>query len=208
MRGSAWLALCLCLFLSPSCTNIDQYRGIEGPPGGYVTGASQANRVFTAFSPNGSGGYGAAWVLVRVVAPPAATRCWVTGQSPFSPPGPLTAGVPDAQHEVMLTYQSLASSASFACRTPDGDVRRTVRAVPYHLPPTSYTPRWVSSLATQVKPPLVHMDPTDTEAEHRWQKLAAEICPTVSETAFYFVCRPGMLEKLTAEDLGGAVKVE
>jgi hypothetical protein len=53
----------------------------------------------------------------------------------------------------------------------------------------------------QVKPPLVHIDPADPEAERRWSEIVSELCPAPPARAGFIICQPGMLEKLKAEDL-------
>lgn len=194
MRGLVWTVAGLGLFGTTSCTTPDRYRGLEGPPGGYVSGTSPFQRTMSDLNPFSD--YNTQWTLVRVVAPPGATRCRIADQSPFVPAGPQPEGEPDAKREVMLTYHASAEAAAFECRTPEGVKKRTVKAVVYE---TKYQDKVF--MRTQVKPPLVHIDPSDPEAEQRWTELAAELCPEVSERASGFVCKPGMLEKLKAEDL-------
>lgn len=186
-----------------ACTTTDRYSGLDGPPGGYVVGSSQLQRTMADLNPFQSQ-YTNQWTLVRVVAPPGATACRIADQSPLIPKGPQPEGKPDANREVMLTYDAFAKSAAFECKTPDGVVKRTVDAVswqmswPKQAPGGGYTP------TTPVKPPLVHIDPKDPEAERRWTALAAEICPEISDRAFGFACKPGMLDRLKAADIGAA----
>ena len=64
------------------CTMVDSYRGLDGAPGDYVSGTSQFQRVMSGINPMSD--YNSQWVLVRVVAPAGATRCWVADKSPFA----------------------------------------------------------------------------------------------------------------------------
>lgn len=197
MRGWASIAVGIAVVTTGGCATPDKFRGLDGAPGEYVSGTSPLQRGFSAINPFSD--YNSQWTLVRVIAPPGATKCRVADTNPFRPVGPMTIGAPNARREVMLAYDALAKSAAFECRTPAGVVKRTVKAVPYDWPqhpsfPTKF------GVTTQVKPPLVHIDPTDVEAERRWRELSAELCPVVSERAS-FVCKPGMLEKLKAQDL-------
>jgi len=179
---------------------VDKYSGLDGPPGGYVVGSSPFQRTMADLNPFQSQ-YTHQWTLVRVVAPPGATRCRIADQSSFMPEGPMAEGRPDEKREVMLTYDAFAETAAFECRTPEGVKKRTVKAVVYEMPVPGSAPKTSARLSTPVKPPLVHIDPSDPDAERRWRELAAELCPEVSARAFGFVCKPGMLEKLKAEDL-------
>lgn len=197
MRGLAWMSLGV--LAAGGCTTVDKYSGLDGPPGGYVVGSSPFQRTMADLNPFQSQ-YTHQWALVWVVAPPGATQCRIADQSPFMPDGPKAEGRPDAKREVMLTYDAFAETAAFECKTPDGVKKRTVKAVVYEMPVSKKSPRSFA-FRTQVKPPLVHIDPNDPEAERRWTELAAELCPEVSERASGFACKPGMLEKLKAEDL-------
>lgn len=200
MRGI--LSIIALLVTCGGCTTVDRYRGLDGPPGGYVSGTSSFQRTMSSLNPFGS--YNSQWTLVRVIAPPGATRCRIVDQNPFAPDGPKTEGAPDAKREVMLAYLASATSAEFECRTPDGVMRRKVDAVAYEWPRLKSAPPSSFTITTQVKPPLVHIDPTDPEAESRWRSLSTELCPHGSERASTFVCKPGMFEKLKAVDLAGS----
>lgn len=141
--------------------------------------------------------YTTQWVRIRVIAPPGATRCRIADQSPFMPLGPQAEGRPDSMRQVMLTYDAHSQSAAFICDTPAGNIKRSVKAVPWTM---TFGGKPLGTL--QVKPPMVHIDPSDQDAAARWTGLAAELCPTVSERAYSITCRPGMLEKLQAADIG------
>lgn len=189
-------ALAIASTASAACTGIDRYGGLDGPPGGYVTGSSPVQRMMSELDPVKSQ-YKNQWVRIRVIAPAGATRCRIADQSLFMPLGPQAEGRPDSAGAVMLTYDAFSSTASFTCDTPDGRVKRSVNAVPYVL---TLSGRYMNTV--QVKPPMVHVDPSDADAEARWTSLAAELCPVVSERATAFACKPGMLEKLKAADIG------
>lgn len=200
MRGLACIAAAVGGLSSIGCTTVDKYSGLDGPPGGYVSGTSSFQRAASSLNPVSD--YNSQWTLVRVIAPPGATRCRIADQSMFVPDGPKTEGAPDAKREVMLTYDADATSAAFECKTPAGVVKRTVKAVPYNWPRPEQA-RFTIDMTTQVKPPLVHIDPADPYAKQRWADLAIELCPNGSARASAFVCKPGMFEKLKAEDIGG-----
>lgn len=189
-------ATAICLVSLAACTSVDKYSGLDGPPGGYVVGSSPFQRTMADLNPFQSQ-YTHQWVRIRVIAPPGATRCRIADQSPFMPPGPQAEGKPDAQLQVMLAYDAFSSTAAFECKTPDGLVKRSVRAVVYE---STFANRFKHT--THVKPPMVHIDPRDPDAEARWTAFAAELCPVVSERASSFSCKPGMLEKLKAADIG------
>lgn len=197
MRGLALIATGLGLLSSSACTTIDHYSGADGPPGGYISGTSSFQRTMSDLNPFSN--YNSQWSLVRVIAPPGATYCRIVDTNPFAPDGPKTEGAPNEKREVMLAYLASATSAAFECRTPNGVMKRTVKAVPFEM---AYRDKVFSTV--QVKPPLVHVDPTDTEAESRWSSLATELCPLGSKQASAFVCKPGMFEKLKAVDLAGS----
>ena len=109
------------------CTMVDSYRGLDGAPGDYVSGTSQFQRVMSGINPMSD--YNSQWVLVRVVAPAGATHCWVADKSPFDPKGPKHEGRPDAKREVLLTHKAISDTATFACKTPGGEVKRSVKAM-------------------------------------------------------------------------------
>jgi len=197
MHRTVW-AGCLAVLATGACTTVDRFSGLDGPPGGYVSGTSPFHRTMSSLNPFSD--YNEQWTLVRVIAPPGATRCRIVDANPFSPDGPLTVGAPNAGREVTLAYDANATFAEFECRTPAGVMKRRVDAVPYTWPEL-FGYRRAFPIVTQVKPPLVHIDPTDPEAEQRWRDLATELCPVVSERASGFVCKPGMLEKLRAKDI-------
>jgi len=188
----------LSMCLAAGCTSIDKYNGLDAPPGGTVFGSSSFSRTMETLNPVPSG-YGAAWTRIRVIAPLGASVCRIAGQSIFVAPGPEPEGKPNDKGEVMLSYDAEAKSASFECRMPSGVVKRTVEAVPFAIMTRlrSGVERKVST--AHVKPPLVHMDPTDPAAEARWAAISAELCPGPT-----LICEPGMLEKLKAEDLSEA----
>ena len=177
------------------CTAVDTYRGLDGAPGDYVSGSSQFQRVMSDINPMSD--YNSQWVLVRVVAPAGATRCWVADKSPFDPTGPRHEGRPDAKREVLLTHKAYSDTATFACKTPAGEVKRSVKAVPYEM---KYRDKVIHT--TPLKPPLVHLDPSDAEAGSRWTAIAAELCPQISDRASKMICKTGMMDKLRAADIG------
>ena len=123
--------------------------------------------------------------------------------SRFSFGGPEPEGKPDDKREVMLTYDVEAKSAQLRVQLAAGIVRRRVKAVPYDIMFRRRDTERVLSTA-QVKPPLVHMDPTDPDADARWAAISAELCSPGSASVYSLICKPGMLEKLKAVDLGSA----
>lgn len=177
------------------CTTVDRYRGLDGPPGGYVSGTSPFQRAMSDINPMSD--YNSQWVLVRVIAPVGATRCWVADKSPFDPAGPKAEGQPDDKREVVLAHKAHSDTATFACKTPAGEVKRSVKAVPYEM---RYRDKVIHT--TPLKPPLVHLDPSDAEAGARWTAISAELCPQISERAGNMICKPGMMDKLRAADIG------
>lgn len=184
-----------------ACTTVDKYSGLDNPPGGYIVGSSSFQRTMADLNPFQSQ-YTHQWVRIRVIAPPGATRCRIADQSPFMPEGPQADGRPDAKREVMLAFDAFSDFAAFECKTPEGVVKRRVGAVLYESLLSKAATAGYFKTTAKVKPPLVHMDPADPDAEQRWQAFATELCPVVSERAFAFACKPGMLEKLKAADIG------
>lgn len=147
------------------------------------------------------------WTRIRVIAPEGATEC--RSGSMFSKGGPQARGRPDADRAVMLTSREGDRTAHFVCDTPAGPVRRSVRASVYtHTwsdPPPgvkrNFTPK---PRDFHVLPPLVHMDPREPDASARWAAIGPELCPVVSEQSATLICKPGMMEKFRAVDLGEA----
>jgi hypothetical protein len=202
MKQTSIAILAACV--AGGCTTIDQYRYADAPPGQAVSGTSPFSRTMETLNPF-TGGYNQTWTRIRVIAPPGADACRIAGQSIFISDGPSPGGKPNENREVMLAYEEGAKSASFECRTPQGVVRRTVKASVYTQPvPETAAARGRKPWTYHVLPPLVHIDPNDPGAEARWTAIAAELCPEISERVFGFVCKPGMLEKFKAADLGEA----
>jgi hypothetical protein len=193
------LAVVFALALVGGCTQIDRYNNADAKPGGTVVGSSPFRRATASLGPRGP-----QWIRFRVIAPPDATVCRITGQSIFARPGPETQGKPNEKREVMLTYDVDAKSASFECKTPSGILRRTVQAVRYDMMSTLFDGKPRLMEIAWVKPPLVHMDPKDPEAEARWAALGVELCSGPYDGDSHFTCKPGMLEKLKAVDLAAA----
>jgi len=187
-RSAAWLVpLC---GLAASCAGA--YEG-DIRPGGISTAPGLIN-------PYNGNPTGRRYQRIRVIAPPGASVCRIVGQSMFVAPGPQAQGKPNDKHEVTLTYDVEAPSASFECQMPSGVARRTVQAVPYESTQKGYDGNPLTVTLMLVKPPLVHMNSQDPEAEARWTALGAELCSPHSESPSY-LCKPGLLGKLKAEDL-------
>jgi hypothetical protein len=204
MKHASIAILAACV--AGGCTTIDQYRYTDALPGQAVSGTSPFSRTMDALNPF-SGGYNDTWTRIRVIAPPGADACRIAGQSIFISDGPSPKGKPDEKREVMLAYDEGAKSASFECRTPAGVVKRKVEASVYTMPIPANVPAdkmWLykGDRSWRVLPPLVHMDPADPDAEARWAAISIELCSPGSKAQYSLMCRPGMLEKLKAADLG------
>lgn len=189
-------ALVIASVTSAVCASTDKYSGRMDHRVGYVIGTSQFQRTMADLNPVNSQ-YTTQRVRIRVIAPPEATQCRIADQSPFMPPGPQPEGKPNSKGEVMIAYDAFSSSAAFVCDTPAGQLTRSVTPAPWQM-----TFRGWQINTVQVKPPMVHVDPSDPDAAARWTSLAAELCPVVSERASSFSCKPGMLEKRQAADIG------
>jgi hypothetical protein len=189
------------------CAQIE-VRDAEVAPGGTVTTENHTTNLLTAWIPRVSPGNRPGidhWTRIRVIAPEGATEC--RSGSLFSRGGPQAEGKPDAERAVMLTSREGDRDAHFVCDTPNGAVRRSVNASVYTMPIPPNVPAdkmWLykGNRSWHVLPPLVHMDLKDAQADARWAAIGAELCPVISERASGFVCKPGMLEKFKAADLG------
>jgi hypothetical protein len=193
------------LLLLAGCAQIE-VRDADVAPGGTVTTEDHNRNVALGWipqvAPSNRPGIDH-WTRIRVIAPEGATEC--RSGSLFSRGGPQAKGKPDTERAVMLTSRQGDREAHFVCDTPSGAVRRTVRASVYTQPvPAQAAARGRKPWTYHVLPPLVHVDPRDPAAQARWAAIGAELCPVISERAFGFVCKPGMLEKFKAEDLGEA----
>lgn len=185
-----------------------EVRDADAPPGGTVTTEDHTRNAVLGWipqvAPRNRPGI-EHWTRIRVVAPEGATIC--RSGTFFSKGGPEAKGEPDANRVVMLTSRQGDRTAHFACDTPIGEVKRSVSASVYTMPIPPNVPAdrmwfYEGNRSWHVLPPLVHMDPRDPAAEARWDALGPELCPEISHRVFGFVCKPGMLEKFKAVDLG------
>lgn len=190
-------ALALACMLS-ACAQVEVRNADVGPGGTVTTEDHTKNAVLgwiPSVTPRNRPGIDH-WTRIRVIAPEGATEC--RSGSLFSRGGPQAKGKPDKDRAVMLTAREGDRTAHFACDTPGGEIKRSVDASVFQLPPTANG--WTFG-KFYVLPPLVHMDPRDPDAEARWAAIAVEVCPAISDRASRLPCQTGMMENFKAVDL-------
>jgi hypothetical protein len=169
----------------------------DAPPGATVTTENES----ASWLPRGISGEKQGmqnWTRIRVIAPAGARQCVSGSVLPLIYGGPQAIGRPDTKGEVMLTTDMEAGAVHIRCTTADGDVARTVKAYRY-----SRTFQNGMKSSFPIQPPMIHMNPSDPQAEARWTELRAEICKEGEiGPRSGFLCEPEIFAALKAADLG------
>lgn len=187
-------AVGLALLALAACNTVNK---ADVRPAGLVWTEDKSISWFSDLSGNRAGVNG--WIFVRVIAPAGATECeahhnWFDGVNPY-PKAPV-----DKDGAALVTVRNETAENGFSCKTPSGVVRRTIASEKFTY---SYA---ISRDRTKraersfwIVPPMVHMDPSDSEAAARWDKLHAELCP--EGKAYGGACRPGVMLNMKLRDL-------
>jgi len=194
-RGLALAAVCLA---ASGCIVIDKE---DRRPGGLVWMENQSVSWMPADLMHGGRAGMKSWAFVRVVAPPGATGCRVESGF-FDGRNPYPKAKVGADGAAMLTVRNEQPQSVFVCVMPGGaEVRREAPSTK-----VTYMSRVSSTKETErsywVVPPLVHVDQKNPDADKHWAAIGEEICAPASLGRYGAVCKPGMLDRMKAIDLG------
>jgi hypothetical protein len=194
------LALAAVFLAAAGCTSIEK---ADARPGGLVW----TENTSIGWMPSGLASPGRAgtrgWIFVRVIAPTGATECRAESGL-FDGPNPYKSGKPGPDRAALLTVRDAAAQSVFICMTAGGEVRRETPSTKITYTVRGYYGKKDEERSYWSVPPLVHVNPKDADADKHWAAVSEEVCPASGAGRGRNFCKPGMLDKMKAVDLGAS----